>query len=117
MNKEEMVSAIKAHILKYNYVSFAELANKIPGFQGGEMIFFDDETNIVLWGGMTEIGAQALKALRADKEIEMVPADPLVYLIDGLVPSLPIAKSIRKYKKQHWMPATFKVRKAKKNIQ
>ncbi len=31
----------------------------------------------------------------------------LVYLVDGQVPSLPLARSPRTYKKPHWLPVAF----------
>ncbi|ASL80483.1 hypothetical protein GBLP1_g1999 [Lactiplantibacillus plantarum] len=42
----------------------------------------------------------------------MQASSPMIYLIDGVVPSMPVAKTNREYKHPHWVPVVFTVEKA-----
>jgi hypothetical protein len=39
---------------------------------------------------------------------ELIPTTWMTYLCDGMLPNLPIAKSVRHYKKRHWSPTVIR---------
>ena len=104
-----MAASIYELVLSRRSVSFVELEKGIEGFAGEKAMILhgDGYDNIVLWDGVSEEAAAALDELRSDGRIHFTPTNVLVYLIDGIVPDLPIAKSRRKYKKPHWLPAVL----------
>jgi hypothetical protein len=61
----------------------------------------------VLWQGVTEAAAAAIGELHRRQLIHPVPTPLLVYMVDGTIPRLPIAKQFRHYKKPHWLPVVF----------
>jgi hypothetical protein len=86
-------------------VSFAEL-ERIEGFKGDREMCVEDK-NVVLWSGMSDTAIDALNELRSQGKIHAKGASLLVYMIDGMVLHLPLARSPRKYKKPHWAPTVF----------
>ena len=102
-----MADAILDYITKYQGVSFAELERNIKGFAGGDIEWSLPKTNIVLWQGLTEEAVNALNLLRTGKHIHPNPCPVMIYLMDGLIPRLPVAKTARPYKEPHWLPCVF----------
>lgn len=96
------------YIKRYNHVSFAELKREFPEFDGNYEKAIR-EHNIILWSGISLEMIEAIDSLIKEKLIDIYPTTPLVYMADGAVLSLPIAKSMRKYKKPHWAPVVFNV--------
>lgn len=68
---------------------------------------FPQNPSIMLWWGMSEKLVRTITQLLADDVIHIHPATELTYLADGAVPSYPIAKSLREYKKPRWYPVCF----------
>lgn len=85
--------------------------------KGGWFVPWDiDYENIIVWDfnneAMAEVWRAIFKCLEADnKSMELQVSQPLVYLVDGKVLTLPLAKSLRHYKKPHWLPVVLSVRK------
>ena len=90
-------------------VSFAELARMVDGFSGDKEVSLNGEgySNIILWSGISDEAIDALMSLTANGKIHPVPAHILVYLADGAVLKLPIARTRRHYKKPHWIPTVY----------
>jgi hypothetical protein len=88
-----------------NYLSFVEL-DRIEGFSGGHFCL-EPRPNVVIWCNMTEAGIDAVNTLKRERKIRMAPTSLLTYLADGRALNLPIATSIRTYKKLHWLPTTI----------
>jgi hypothetical protein len=65
------------------------------------------DLNIDLWWGMSEGLAETIESLLHERMIHQHPSTLLVYAIDGGIPKMPIAKSLRKYKSPRWLPVTF----------
>jgi hypothetical protein len=106
----KMADAILDLVTKHRgSVSFAELSREIPGFAGDVSLIINTDhcSNICLWPGVSVAAADALDALRTSGAIHARPASLLVYLCDGAVPQMPIAKRSRHYKKLHWAPTVF----------
>jgi hypothetical protein len=87
-------------------LTFVELLQHIP-YLNGNFVYGTRDTNIVYWNGVSEQCIKSLADLVDAGIIRRMSTLPLTYLIDGIVPNLPLAKSIRKYKKPHWAPITF----------
>ena len=83
-------------------VSFVELEREVPGFKGDCAIELRE--NLVIWSHMSEEFCEAFTALLDAKEIALTPTSVLVYMCDGAVPNMPIAKRLRPYKKLRWLP-------------
>ena len=108
------------YVKKYGNVSFAELSGHIKGFkqddkdikENGLIAFTLDnmhERNLFLWWGISEEAMDAIDELRLEKKLFIKPTTELVYLADGLIPSAPVAKGLRYYKKPRWVPVVFNI--------
>jgi len=86
-------------------VSFVEIMNK---FGEGDHELITD-LNVVRWSGLTDETVDGIIKLLNERRILMYPTSPLVYLVDGCVPNLPIAKRPPKggYKEPHWIPVVL----------
>jgi hypothetical protein len=60
--------------------------------------------NVFIWFGLSREAADLILDLLYDERTQVEPAPPLVYLLDGLIPNIEIAKSARHYKKPRWAP-------------
>ncbi len=86
-----------------DWVSFAELCG-IAGFVGDLGLVFPGYKNLIIWPGLSKDAFEALKELLAEKVIALESTSLLVYMADGRVPNIPLAKSKRNYKKPRWLP-------------
>lgn len=73
-----------------------------------------EHKNIVVWvfsnEEMAEVWTTIIDCLRAEnKGIELRAAQPIVYLVDGKTLTFPLAKSLRNYKKPHWLPVVLSI--------
>jgi hypothetical protein len=66
-----------------------------------------DRRNIFLWFNMTEEAVAAMQGLISDGLIHGRSAHILVYLCDGMIPQVPLAKQARAYKEPRWAPTVF----------
>lgn len=89
-----------------NGVSFVELEDHISGFKG-DFEYGDFDQNLLYWSGISEEAISAIQDLVRDGRLTMKRTDFLVYLIDGKILKMPIAKSIRAYKRLRWLPILF----------
>lgn len=101
-----MKQEILEYVKKYGGVTFAELSRIIPGFKGDKSLSMPElsKRNIFIWDGVSDEAAQALVELLEKKEIKMGPCNPLLYVMDGVVPNMKVAKAFRFYKEPRWMP-------------
>lgn len=73
-------------------------------WSGGDMSLVLNE-NTVLWFGMSQETTNTLVVMYEAGEIHFRPVSTLTYLVGASrLPTLPIAKTGRKYKKPHWLP-------------
>lgn len=105
-----MAERILEMVTRRRTVSFAELGG-IEGFAGGDLeLYLPGYPNVVLWSGLTASACAALEELRLARAIHPVPTSLLVYLCDGRMLKLPVARTRgakRGYRKPHWMPVVF----------
>lgn len=104
-----MAAQIVDYVRRYGGVSFVELEREIPGFKGDNALFFPSYPNVILWPWVSPEGTAALEI--AVKEIEPRPTSLLVYMADGKVPDMEMAKKLKGYKTERWLPVTFSIRK------
>jgi hypothetical protein len=100
--KEEIYNFVKTR----RFVSFAEIVLQFG--EGDETIELKDY-NIVLWANLRSDVAEAILELLRERKLFLIPTHVLVYIIDGRVLSLPVAKRLRKYKKLHWLPVVLDI--------
>jgi hypothetical protein len=86
-------------------VSFADLS-RIDGF-AGKLMYGNAEKNIYFWTSCSQKAIDALNALIEEKKIVLKPTTEIVYLNDGLIPKLPIARQSRKYASERWLPVVL----------
>jgi hypothetical protein len=100
---------VEEYINQTDYVSFAELASRFgrANFNGGDRVI-ELEPNLILWGGLTQEASDAVRGLLSDGIIAVHPSSLMVYMADGCIPRMPIAKRIKAYKKEHWLPVTLR---------
>jgi hypothetical protein len=91
-------------------VSFVEITDLLEPYmevQGQQALHLPDYPNLILWSGMSEAACTAIREALATGTIEYRPTSPLVYMIDGGFPDMPLAKSLRHYTVPHWVPVTL----------
>lgn len=101
------------YIERTDYVSFAELRNRFGGdgrLDGDFCISLPDRPNSVLWSGMSEEFCDVMRALIREHAVDLAGSCSLTYMIDGGMPSMPVAKRIGKqdFKSPRWVPITFR---------
>jgi hypothetical protein len=99
-----MAEQIFALVDRQNHVTFAELS-RLEGFSGDREV--EMRPNCLLWTGVSEEAAQALLGLIKEQRVHFHPTTSLTYLIDGTMLRLPLARSVREYKKPHWLPVVI----------
>ncbi len=106
-----MAARIVELVGERDFVTFAELDQRVPGFaaRGAEApMSFTMHENLVLWGGMTEVGARTIAGLLEDGRLALADGTMMTYLADGKVPTMPIAKAARPYQRPRWLPTTLR---------
>jgi len=89
--------------LKLGGVTFVEITG---AFGKGEYAYCVDEHIVCGWN-LTEEVADAIKELYDEKKILFYPTNMMTYVIDGAALRLPIAKTARHYKRDHWFPVVI----------
>ncbi len=87
------------------------LADKIE-VEGSFALCAPERPNTVFWAGMSEEFCDLMVPLLRQRRIHLWPTSPLVYLVDGCLLRLPIAKRPsrhRDYKEEHWLPTVLSV--------
>ena len=115
MTVEELGEQLIEFILNKKSVSFANIDHffqrKEVDYKGSQALTMTNYPTLVYWINWnkfaTDVYFYAEKKL--GNKIEMKPCSKLVYFADGRVPTLPIAKSLRNYKTDHWIPVVLEV--------
>lgn len=102
-----MKNLIYEYIQQHNGTSFVELSREIPGFKGS-LAWGMAEKNTWFWHTLSEAAIDAMTELLDEGKIKMTATQPLIYMIDGQLPGMPVAKSTsRNYKSERWLPVLF----------
>jgi hypothetical protein len=98
------------------HVSFVEIAELFPSETGDVSLAMPEYENIIYWWGLSERLAQAVSSLLERKLAFVHPATPLTYAFDGVMTTMPLATSLRKYSKPHWYPVTLHSKEYSKKV-
>lgn len=104
MTATEMNSKILAEVKRFPYSSFVGIHDAC-GEEARGNFCIEYLPNLVLWSGVSEKFVEAFKMALA--QLEVFPTQALVYHVDGRVPMMPIAKSIRAFRHPRWLPTSF----------
>lgn len=113
MQRNEIKRTVEAMVRKLGTVSFAEIRREL-----GTAVF-DGDANICLrqelyaWVHMSHDVALAITELTAPESgpLMYMQCPPMIYMIDGAMLPIPVAKSIRDYKRPRWVPVVLEVRR------
>lgn len=97
---------IMKFIREQDYISFAELMRKFKETEGDWYTAIQE--NIFVWCNMSKKMTEILGKMRSEGKIYYRPSSILIYLVDGMVPDMPIATKGNGYKKPHWLPCTLR---------
>ena len=93
--------------IKMGGVSFVELG-QIEGFKGNLCLNSVRHPNLIFWTEISEEATDALDELTKENKITISPTSALVYMCDGAMPKLPIAKPRQRvFKNPTWVPIVF----------
>jgi hypothetical protein len=92
------------YIKEKRSVSFAELQKRIPGLEGNKTFSPVGNQLMLLWASFSEQGCSAMNEVLMSGKVRLVPCSEMLYVLDGIVPKLPIAKKACVFKKAHWLP-------------
>jgi hypothetical protein len=95
-------------------LSFVELLRYLPYLKGEQSIAWS-YNNLILWWGVSDLCIEAIGKLKRDGMISLDGTSALTYVADGIVPKAPMAKNLRDYKKQRWLPTTLSLTKEGRN--
>ena len=110
MTAEEAAQKIKEYIQRQGGgVTFVELQNMLGEAARGDKWMGMEDLNLWWWFNMSDLFIDALELLRP--EIEPCATSILVYLCEGSFAKLPVAAKARRYKKPHWVPIVWNMRK------
>ncbi len=111
MNRKEVKQKIKEYIWKNNHVSYVELERFMDeigyDYRGNYDILSPMCDHVVFWVGWSREAIDIMNELNTEELIHKEPAQFLVYLLDGGGLDMPIVKSFRQYKQDHWLPVVF----------
>lgn len=114
---EEYKKVILDFCKTHGGASFAELNRAFAAagldYQGDESIMSTDYKNVIIWHNWNHDAIQAFRELPKD-EIVVEACSPLIYMLDGIMPDLPIAKRPQSYKHPHWVPCWILLKNPKK---
>ena len=100
------------YINKKDYVTYAQIERLFKengyDYKGESTLANNDYPNIIFWCGWKEEAYLLLRELENEKLIYKHQSSFLCYLIDGKSLTFPIVKSIRQYKKEHWLPVCYR---------
>lgn len=114
IEKNEIKEAFRYFIEQKDYVTFVNLIEFFEShieLKGDWYIAEPQNPTIILWKGMSEEFVNAIAELLKEEKIFIFPTSHLTYMADGGLLKLPLARSIRNYKKPHWLPVCFRTKK------
>lgn len=98
-------------------ISFAEINHFFEqqgvDYKGEQAISMPEHPSIIYWANWNEFAVNTFLYVldKLEGKLEMKSCSHLTYIIDGLLPSMPVAKSIRDYKQDRWLPVVMEVLK------
>ena len=109
MNSEGIKLSLVKMIKDKRGVSFVEIENFFDeidfDYRGDEMINSGENKKIIYWCDWNEQACEVIIELVKDELVEMTPANPLIYMVDGKGLALPIYIEDKPY--PQWLPVEF----------
>lgn len=109
----KVADAVVAYVESHDWVSFVE-AERVAAEHGvsgesGHGLESSTVNNVVFWVG-GEAFIELMRHVLSEKRVHLHPSTMLVYLVDGKVLTLPLAKRppTNGYSKPHWAPMTLR---------
>jgi len=103
LSTENIINFIKSN----GSTTMGQLADWFQGTKGNFEWGVIDH-NLIFWIQMSENFIDVMNKVKNSKQVQMLSASPLIYLMDGKgYLKLPIAKTTRKYKSRRWCPIHF----------
>lgn len=102
---KELEDKIIAELHKMDRLSFVELWSRIPETKGDHLMIRERD-NVAVGFGLSQEAIDALSSLLRQGRIYGDPVEVMIYMIDGCMPNMPIAKRAPAggYKEPHWIP-------------
>lgn len=111
MRREEIKGIIMNHINEQNHVTYVELERLFQehgyNYKGTYDILSEKSDHVLFWSGWNKETIELINELQEEKKIHKEPAQFITYLIDGGGMNLPLVKTAREYKRDHWLPVVF----------
>lgn len=104
---ENKTLPLKEQIYEYcrrGAISFAEIERE---FGKGEFQYGIVEKNVYFWYGLTAETIGAVVELIKERKILYCISNWMIYAADGKIPTSPIAKDNKQYKKERWLPVVI----------
>ncbi|WP_219413930.1 hypothetical protein [Pseudonocardia nigra] len=107
------------YIRRNGHVSFPELqryAESALGMTASGDYSLEAGPNLLLWLGMSQEFVDLIHGIQATRQFDLNPTSLLVYMVDGGVMDLPLAKRPPRtgYKTPHWAPTVLHPKAASK---
>ena len=94
-------------------ISFADInkffAQQGIDYKGEQALTMTEYPSIIYWANWNELAVNAYLYMTDKLKIEMTSCSELVYIADGMLPKMAIAKSIRNYQSNRWLPVVMEV--------
>lgn len=102
-----MADAVLDLVRRLPGTSWVELCRYIEGARGNRGVFAG--RNVLLWNGVSQDLIDAVTALNDAGLIEVRASVPLVYMVDGEIPTLPWARRVPVggYASPRWLPTVL----------
>lgn len=93
-------------------VSYAEIERVFEqngyDYTGNVGAYSETKNNVIFWAGWSETAFRILADLLKSNQIERVPCELLIYLIDGKCLDFPVLHSYSDLRAVHWLPCVFR---------
>ena len=111
MTVEEMTAKIIEFVRGYQPASLVELTRRLgKDAEGDHVLHFPSRPNTVIWTGLSDMFIDAFFAAKTDIWLDIT--NPMIYMMDGGLLDMPIAKRYNKtdYKTEHWVPVVLRLK-------
>jgi hypothetical protein len=107
-----MKKAIVEKVYWEDHVSFVQIERMFEeqhfDYKGSRVIHHEKCPHLIIWAGWNEKAVKTLEEIMLENDICLQTTHKLVYLIDGGGVNIPIAKGIKTYKRDHWLPMVLR---------
>ncbi len=107
----DIESFVLGFVELYDYVTFPQLATALGGAANGDaQVWAPHDRNLVLWAGMSETFAAAVRNLLQTKRLRFESMPALAYELDDAVLQLPVAEQQVDggFEEPHSLPAVLR---------